>query len=54
MPMNCERTGILANGMMRVRMGRQASARSHFDSVRSGIGIALRSLHSDMLREPLP
>jgi hypothetical protein len=39
--------------MMLVAMGRHRSARSHFDLVRSGIGSALRSLHSDVLREPL-
>jgi hypothetical protein len=54
MQMNCHRIGIPANGMMLVGMGRQRSARSHFDLVRSGIGSALRSLHSDVLREPLP
>jgi hypothetical protein len=37
-----------------VGMGRQPRARSHFDSVRTGIGSALQSLHSDVLREPLP
>jgi hypothetical protein len=52
--MNCQGTGIPANGMMLVGMGRQPRARSHFDWVRSGIGSALRSLHSDVLREPLP
>ena len=36
------------------RMGRRPRARSHLDSVRAGIGSALRSLHSDVLREPLP
>ena len=35
-------------------MGRRARARSHLDSVRAGIGSALRSLNSDVLREPLP
>jgi Anti-sigma factor NepR len=29
------------------------NCRGLFDSVRAGIGIALRSLHSDMLHEPL-
>jgi len=45
---------IPANGMMLVAMGRRPRARSRFDSVRAGIGSALRSLHSDVLREPLP
>jgi hypothetical protein len=40
--------------MTLVGMGRQPRARSHFDSVRAGIGSALQSLHSDVLREPLP
>jgi hypothetical protein len=35
-------------------MTRRPSTQSHFDSTRAGIGSALRSLHSDMLREPLP
>jgi hypothetical protein len=35
-------------------MGRRPRPRSHFDAVRAGIGSALRSLHSDVLREPLP
>jgi hypothetical protein len=40
--------------MMLVGMGRRLRARSQFDSVRAGIGSALRLLHSDVLREPLP
>jgi hypothetical protein len=52
--MNCWGTGIPANGMTLVGMVRRPRARSHFDSVRAGIGIAIRSLHSDVLREPLP
>jgi hypothetical protein len=52
--MNCQGGGIPANGIMLVGMQRRPRARSHFDSVRTGIGSALRSLHSDMLREPLP
>jgi hypothetical protein len=43
-----------ANGMMLGGMGHRLRARSHLDSVRAGIGSALRSLHSDVLREPLP
>jgi hypothetical protein len=52
--MNYQGAGIPANGMVLVGMGRGPRARSHFDSVRAGIGSALRSLHSDVLREPLP
>ena len=47
-------TGIPASGVTLVGMGRRPRARSHFDSVRAGIGSALRSLHSEVLREPLP
>jgi hypothetical protein len=35
-------------------MGRQLKARSHFDSVRAGIGTALRLLYSNVLNEQLP
>jgi hypothetical protein len=35
-------------------MGRRPNPRSPFDSARAGIGSALRSLHSEVLREPLP
>jgi len=35
-------------------MTRRLRARSPFDSVRAGIASALRSLHSDVLHEPLP
>jgi hypothetical protein len=35
-------------------MIRRPGARSPLDSVRAGIGSALRSLHSDVLYEPLP
>jgi hypothetical protein len=35
-------------------MIRRPRARSPLDSVRAGIGSALRSLHSDVLYEPLP
>ena len=35
-------------------MIRRLRARSPFDSVRAGIGSGLRSLHSDVLYEPLP
>jgi hypothetical protein len=40
--------------MTLVGKGRRPSPRSHFDSVRAGIGNALRLLYSDVLREPLP
>jgi Anti-sigma factor NepR len=53
-PMNCRGDGSPASGMALVGMGRRPRAGSQFDSVRAGIGSALRSLHSDMLREPLP
>jgi hypothetical protein len=54
MLMNCQRAGIPRDGMTLVGMGRRPRARSQFDSVRAGIGSALRSLHSEVLREPLP
>ena len=54
MLMNCRGAGNPESGMTLVGMGRRPSARSPFDSVRAGIGSALRSLHSDVLREPLP
>jgi Anti-sigma factor NepR len=54
MLMNCQGAGIPANGMMLVGMGRRPRARSHFDSVRAGIGSALRSFYSNVLHEPLP
>jgi len=40
--------------MALVGMGRRLRPRSQFDSVRAGIGSALRSLYSDVLHEPLP
>jgi len=45
---------IPAGEMTLVGMARRLRPRSHFDSVRTGIGSALRSFHSDVLREPLP
>jgi Anti-sigma factor NepR len=39
---------------MLVGMGHRPRARSHVDSMLAGIGGALRSLHSDVLRKPLP
>jgi hypothetical protein len=35
-------------------MGRRPRAVSDFEAVRTAIGTALRSLHSDVLCEPLP
>jgi hypothetical protein len=35
-------------------MGRRPRARSHFDSVRAGVGTALRLLYSNVLDEQLP
>jgi hypothetical protein len=53
-PMDCRGDGNPASGMALVGMGRRPRAGSQFDSVRAGIGSALRSLRSDVLREPLP
>jgi Anti-sigma factor NepR len=54
MLMNCRGAGIPASGMALVGMGRRPRASSDFEAVRTAIGTALRSLHSDVLREPLP
>jgi len=35
-------------------MGRRPGAGFDFEAVRTAIGTALRSLHSNVLREPLP
>ena len=35
-------------------MGRRPRAGSDFDAVRTALGTALRSLHSNVLLEPLP
>ena len=53
-PMNCRGDGNPASGMVLVGMGRRPRADSNFEAVRAAIGTALRSLHSDVLREPLP
>jgi hypothetical protein len=53
MLMKCRGGGILGNGMMLVGMKRRPKVRSDFDSLRVGIGSELRSLYSDVLREPL-
>jgi hypothetical protein len=45
---------IPANGVTRVAMGRRPGAGPDFETARTAIGMALRSLHSDVLSEPLP
>ncbi len=45
---------IPANGMTQVAMGRRPGAGPDFEAARAAIGLALRSLHSDVLSEPLP
>ena len=40
--------------MTLVGMGRRPRAGSNFEAVRTAIGTALRSLHSNVLHEPLP
>jgi Anti-sigma factor NepR len=52
--MNCWGAEIPVSRITLVGMGRRFRPRSPFDSVRAGIGSALQSLHSDVLREPLP
>ncbi len=52
--MNCRGAGIPASGMALVGMGRRPRAGFDFEAVRTAIGTALRSLHSDVLHEPLP
>ena len=52
--MNCRGAGIPASGMTLVGMGRRPKAGLDFQVVRTAIGAALRSLHSDVLHEPLP
>ncbi len=54
MLMNCRGAGIPASGMTLVGMGRRPKAGFDFEAVRTAIGTALRSLHSDVLNEPLP
>ena len=54
MLMNCRGAGIPASGMTLVGMGRRPKAGLRFEAVRTAIGTALRSLHSDVLHEPLP
>jgi hypothetical protein len=50
----CRGDGNPASGMALVGMGRRPRADSNFEAVRAAIGTALRSLHFDVLREPLP
>jgi hypothetical protein len=54
MLVNCEGIGISATGMMLVGMGRQRSARSHFDLVRSGIGSVYSHFILRCCAKPLP
>jgi hypothetical protein len=52
--MNCRGPGIPAPGITLVGMVRRPRALSDFEVVRTAIGTALRSLYSNVLREPLP
>ena len=54
MLMNCRGDGTPASGMTLVGMGRRPRAGRDFEAVRTAIGTALRSLHSNVLNEPLP
>jgi Anti-sigma factor NepR len=45
---------IPANRMTQVAMGRRPRAEPDFEAARTAIGMALRSLYSDVLSEPLP
>lgn len=51
---NRQESGSPPDGMTLLDMTRRPSTQSHFDSMRAGIGSALRSLHSHMLGEPPP
>ena len=46
--------GIPENGMTLVGMGRRSRSGPNFEAVGTAIGTALRSLHSNVLQEPLP
>jgi hypothetical protein len=46
--------GILENGMTLVGVGRRSRSGPNFEAVRTAIGTALRSLHSNVLQKPLP
>jgi hypothetical protein len=52
--MNCRGDGTPASGMALVGMGRRPKTGRDFEAVRTAVGTALRSLHSNVLREPLP
>ena len=54
MATNCQGGVIPSDGMTLLDMTHRPSAHANFDSMRAGIGSALRSLHFDLLREPLP
>jgi hypothetical protein len=53
MLMNCEDVGNAANEMALVGMARDL-APADLKAVRTTIGTALRTLHSDVLREEIP
>ena len=52
--MNCRGAGIPASGITLIGMGRRPKPVFDFEAVRTAIGTALRSLHSNVLEEPLP
>jgi Anti-sigma factor NepR len=52
--MDCRGAGIPGNGMTLVGMGHRPRAGIDFKAVRTAVGTALRSLHSNVLQEPLP
>jgi hypothetical protein len=54
MPTSCQGGVIPPDGMTLLDMTHRPNAHAHLDSMRAGIGSLLRSLHSDVLREPLP
>ena len=54
LPMNCRLARIAATAMTLIGMGRRPEADVGFEAVRTAIGTALRSLHSNVLQEPLP
>jgi Anti-sigma factor NepR len=54
MLVSCRGAGIPASGITLVGMARRPRAGLDFEAVRTAIGTALRSLHANVLREPLP
>ena len=52
--MNCEKVGKPTNGRSSVDMKTPPDAGADLKAVRTGIGAALRTLHSDVLREEVP